>query len=165
MLQKKRGFTLVELLVVIAISAIVLTMVGTSMVFVANTSGKLIQEAEDIDMAKNIEKYLRSFVKDDKTLKNPLDITYVGKAIAENESFKIDANANIFDKDSSKIIFSDTGLTDFVIKVKNVDEIEGDDFVVCYMKFDSGKEFEFILGVLQNDTNDENNENSGEVQE
>ena len=156
MLQKKRGFTLVELLVVIAISAIVLTMVGTSMVFVANTSGKLIQEAEDIDMAKNIEKYLRGLIKENNVNLSEL-ITSQENSVIYNQVFKIE-NGKLIEKNKENTIFTDTGLTEFEIFSEN-------DFLKCKMVFDSGKEFEFILGVLQNDTNDENNENSGEVQE
>ena len=141
MKQKKSGFTLVEILVVIAISAIVLTMVGTTMVFMTQMTGDILQQAEDIDMAKNIEKYLRNFsIEIDKG-------EYI-KGFEETFGvFLIDADGDI--KQNEKIIFSDTGLIEFKIYDTNVDEIEESDFLVCYMKFDSGKEFEFILAPIK----------------
>ena len=144
MMQKKSGFTLVEILVVIAISAIVLTMVGTTMVFMTNVSGNLLEEAEDIDMAKNIEKYLRNIMQDNtKTIDKKSYI--IDNSEMSFGAFEIQNN-NIVENE--KIIFSDTGLVVFNITEKNVDKEEGNDFIVCYMKFKSGKEFEFILGPV-----------------
>ncbi|MBO5716167.1 MAG: type II secretion system protein [Clostridia bacterium] len=142
MLQKKSGFTLVELIVVIAISAIVLTMVGTTMVFMTNMSGDLLQEAEDIDMAKNIEKYLRSFVDENKKLTKNLEMDFKNEEKPANEVFKIE-NGNLIELDDEKTVFSDTGLEEFKIYTDN-----NSGFIKCYMKFDSGKEFEFILSVV-----------------
>ncbi|MBR2381336.1 MAG: prepilin-type N-terminal cleavage/methylation domain-containing protein [Clostridia bacterium] len=150
-MQKKSGFTLVEIIVVIAISSIVLTMVGTTMVFMTNVSGDLLEEAEDIDMAKNIEKYLRGLVNDDK---NPLQswdelkISFPNNDKNNNAFFRIDDEGNIKEISSDKPIFSDTGLVVFYITEKNVDEEDENDFVICYMEFDSGKHFEFILGPV-----------------
>lgn len=150
-MQKKSGFTLVEIIVVIAISAIVLTMVGTTMVFMTNVSGNLLEEAEDIDMAKNIEKYLRGLVNDKE---NPLEscedliITFPSlNNESKNTFFKID-NGNIIEIEKQedgtwkdvKTIFSDTRLSVFSIQQEG-------DFIKCKMKFKSGKEFEFILGI------------------
>ena len=140
-MQKKSGFTLVEIIVVIAISAIVLTMVGTTMVFMTNVSGNLLEEAEDIDMAKNIEKYLRGLVNDkDKTL-NDLSVFYndiESNNRNKNAFFRIDDEGNIKEVSSDKPIFSNTRLSIFSIQQEG-------DFIKCYMKFESGKEFEFIL--------------------
>ena len=150
-MQKKSGFTLVEIIVVIAISAIVLTMVGTTMVFMTNVSGNLLEEAEDIDMAKNIEKYLRGLVTDKE---NPLEswedllITFHSlNNESKNTFFKID-NGNIIEIEKQedgtwkdvKTIFSDTRLSVFSIQQEG-------DFIKCKMIFESGKEFEFILGI------------------
>ena len=135
-MQKKSGFTLVEIIVVIAISAIVLTMVGTTMVFMTNVSGDLLEEAEDIDMAKNIEKYLRNSIKN-KTISTG---TYIIDEQEENfEAFQIENNNIVED---GKIIFSDTRLEVFTIK-------EDAGFIECYMRFGSGKEFEFTLGIAE----------------
>ena len=144
MKQKKSGFTLVEILVVIAISAIVLTMVGTTMVFITQITGDILQDAEDIDMAKNIEKYLRGLVNDkDKTL-NDLSIFYndiESNNKNNNAFFRIDDEGNIKEVSSDKPIFSNTRLSIFSIQQEG-------DFIKCYMKFESGKEFKFILAPV-----------------
>ena len=139
-MQKKSGFTLVEIIVVIAISAIVLTMVGTTMVFMTNVSGNLLEEAEDIDMAKNIEKYLRGLVDDEHKTLDELKIFYNKINSVQNNVFEIDNDGNIKENTSGKTIFSDTRLSVFSIQ-------EEGDFIKCKMKFKSGKEFEFILGI------------------
>lgn len=149
-MQKKSGFTLVEIIVVIAISAIVLTMVGTTMVFMTNVSGNLLEEAEDIDMAKNIEKYLRSFVGTNNVITKDISINIFNKP--SNDSFSIDQQGNILETNTNKTIFSETRLYNFSITPNE----EG--FVVCYMKFFSGKEFEFILGIVETANNEENTE-------
>ena len=153
MKQKKSGFTLVEILVVIAISAIVLTMVGTTMVFMTQMTGDILQEAEDIDMAKNIEKYLRGLVNDKE---NPLEscedliITFPSlNNESKNTFFKID-NGNVIEIEKQedgtwkdvKTIFSNTRLSIFSIQQEG-------DFIKCYMEFKSGKEFEFILALVK----------------
>ena len=147
-MQKKSGFTLVEIIVVIAISSIVLTMVGTTMVFMTNVSGDLLEEAEDIDMAKNIEKYLRGLVNDGFSPDSLIMTFPYLNEINKNDVFEIDNNGNIKEVSSDKPIFSDTGLVVFYITGKNVDEEDENDFVICYMEFDSGKHFEFILGPV-----------------
>ena len=97
MSRKKKGFTLVEIIVVIAISTIVLTMVGGSMIFITSTSANLMQQAEDIDMAKNIETYLRG--------------------LADTTNVKLDSDGNLIDDNG--IIFSDTGLKDNGFEIKD----------------------------------------------
>ena len=139
-MQKKSGFTLVEIIVVIAISAIVLTMVGTTMVFMTNVSGNLLEEAEDIDMAKNIEKYLRKFSPNDIIKSENSEKKYTQGNETDFGCFIIDADGNIKENSSSKTIFSDTRLSIFSIQQEG-------DFIKCKMKFESGKEFEFILGI------------------
>ena len=92
MKQKKSGFTLVEILVGIAMSAIVLTMVGTTMVFMTQMTGDILQQAEDIDMAKNIEKYLRGLVNDDENpfqSWNQLKISFPSNDENNNAFFKL----------------------------------------------------------------------------
>ena len=139
-MQKKSGFTLVEILVVIAISAIVLTMVGTTMVFMTNVSGNLLEEAEDIDMAKNIEKYLRKFSPNDIIKSENSEKKYTQGNETDFGCFIIDADGNIKENSSRKTIFSNTRLSIFSIQKEG-------DFIKCKMIFESGKEFEFILGI------------------
>ena len=145
MKQKKSGFTLVEILVVIAISAIVLTMVGTTMVFMTQMTGDILQEAEDIDMAKNIEKYLRNFSQDQ--ISEIVEQEYTQGNETKFGIFLIDENGNL--KQEGKIIFSDTGLTSFIVDKKDADKDSVYDFIFCKMQFDSGKEFEFILAPIK----------------
>ena len=121
-MKKKKGFTLVEVLVVMLISSLILSLVAGTMIFITNSAGKLIQEAEDIDMAKNIEKYLRG-----------LDVENLENVILDD-----DGNLVYNNKD---VIFTNTGLTE-----KDIIKVE-DGFIKCYLKFDSGKEFDFILGI------------------
>ena len=137
MRKSKKGFTLVEVLVVILISGLVLSMVAGAMIFVTNSSGDLIHQAEDIDMAKNIEKYVRNLAKENELSK--LETRNIGEEI-ENELFKIDESGNLIDKDNQRI-FSDTGLTEFTINSEGR-------FIKCSMTFDSGKHFVFTLGIV-----------------
>ena len=141
MRKSKKGFTLVEVLVVILISGLVLSMVAGAMIFVTNSSGDLIHQAEDIDMAKNIEKYVRNLAKENELSK--LETRNIGEEI-ENELFKIDESGNLIDKDNQRI-FSDTGLTEFTIN-------EEGGFIKCSMTFDSGKNFVFTLGIVSETT-------------
>jgi prepilin-type N-terminal cleavage/methylation domain-containing protein len=120
-MQKKKGFTLIEVLVVMLISTLILSLVAGTMIYITNSAGRLIQEAEDIDMAKNIEKYLRG-----------LDLENLDKVILDD-----DGNL-VF---NGEVIFTNTGLID-----KNIIRIEGE-FIKCYLEFDSGKKFDFILGI------------------
>lgn len=120
MLQKKKGFTLIEVLVVMLIATLMFSLVGGAMVFVTTMTDQVMQQSEEIDMAKNIEKYLR------KTMQDSLDINLIdGDLVKEN----------------GEIIFANTGLTYF--------NIETTDFIKCYMTFESGRQFEFILGIGQ----------------
>ena len=141
MRKSKKGFTLVEVLVVILISGLVLSMVAGAMIFVTNSSGDLIHQAEDIDMAKNIEKYLRNLVDQES---EEIDWTSfeisIKDNVRENNYFKIDESGNLIDKDNQRI-FSDTGLTEFTIN-------NDDGFIRCSMTFDSGKNFVFTLGIV-----------------
>ena len=136
MSRKKKGFTLVEVVVVIAISTIVLTMVGGSMIFITSTSANLMQQAEDIDMAKNIETYLRGL-----DISSVFEGVFTATSKVEFNAFDIDASGNFMN--GEKTIFADTGLTYF--QIKNVDG-----FIICSMEFDSGKQFEFIVGSVTN---------------
>lgn len=122
-MKKKKGFTLVELLVVMLISSLILSLVAGTMIFITNSAGKLIQEAEDIDMAKNIEKYLR------------------GLDVDDWKSVKLE-DGNL--KFNGEVIFTNTGLKKFEI---DFDDVDNNGFIECKLEFDSGKEFDFILGV------------------
>ena len=59
MVQSKKGFTLIEVVVVIFISTLLISMVAGTMVYVTRTTKDLIKEAEEIEMARNIENYFR----------------------------------------------------------------------------------------------------------
>lgn len=132
-MQKKKGFTLIELLVVMLISSLILSLVAGTMIFITNSAGKLIQEAEDIDMAKNIEKYLRGLVE------KGVQINENDKEIKLNNGvIKIENDNLLFD---GKVVFTNTGL----INKEIITYVDG--FIKCYLEFDSGKKFEFILGV------------------
>ena len=128
MKQKKKGFTLTEVMVVILVSTLVLAMVGGTMIFITTTTSELIQEAEEIEMAKNIEKYLRSLPR--------ADNYYIERAVAFDKK-----TGNIKNR-KEEIIFSNTGLIEFIMGPEYVDG-----FMKCYMKFQSGKVFEFIIRV------------------
>ena len=140
MLQKKKGFTLVEVLVVILISGLVLSMVASAMIFITTSTGDLVHQAEDIDMAKNIEKYLR-----DNWVNVSINEDIIWNIDNGNEvefsSFAIDENGNLVELEEEKTVFSNTGLVNF--KITNDDGI-----IKCYMKFDSKKEFTFTLGIV-----------------
>lgn len=122
---KKRGFTLIEVLTVILVSTLVMAMIGATMLFTINTTGDLIQQAEEIEMAKNIESYYRNLYND-----GIYDLDF-------NLSLE---NGNI--KHGNKIIFSDTGLEKFDI-TPGFD----DGFIRCEMIFESGRKFDFIIGL------------------
>ena len=75
------------------------------MVFVTTTTGDLIKQAEEIEMAKNIEKYLRN-------------ISIVNENMSESDGEEhIYSNYTI-----ENLPFSDTGLTNFNIYTKKDDD-------------------------------------------
>lgn len=127
MSQKKKGFTLVEVIVVMLVATLVFTMVGGTMVFVTTTTGDLIQQAEDIEMAKNIERYLRQCYED-----NPDFLTIPGEDDSEKSKY-------LFDEDE---FFPDSNLDEFEIY-----QYKTDNFIRCYMKFKTGRQFDFIIGA------------------
>ena len=130
MSQKRKGFTLIEVLVVMLVATLVLSMVGGTMVFVTTTTGNLIHQSEEIELAKNIEKYLRA---------KQFTISSNGEIEA-----KIELKENSHDLfDGDELIFADTGLVEFSIDDKN------DGFIRCHMKFESGRHFDFIVGNVQ----------------
>lgn len=137
MSNKRKGFTLVEVIVVILVSTVLLTMVIGAMTYINNTIGDFIQQAEDIEMAKNIEKYFRSIDINDLTVGlNNEDNKVVYKNYTLEES-----SDSIYK--SGEVIFYDIGLEEFEIS-RNTDS----NVVKCYMKFHSGVEFEFVVGII-----------------
>ena len=125
-MPKKKGFTLIEVLVVILVSTLVLAMVGGTMIFITTTTGNLIQQAEELEMAKNIEKYLRTLPKDSNY--------YIERA------FTFDQASGDIKNRQGEVVFANTGLIEFEIGPNYVDG-----FMKCHMKFQSGKTFEFIV--------------------
>lgn len=117
MSQKKKGFTLIEVLVVMLVATLVFTMVGGVMVFVTTSAGEFIDQAEEIEMARNIEKYLR-----------------------QNHDLEMNANGDLINT-NGEIVFADTGLKSF--------DVTNGDFRKCQMVFYSGREFEFIIDVIE----------------
>ena len=129
MYRNKKGFTLVEVLVVILVSTLLLALVGGTMYFISNSTERFVQQSEDIDLTKNIEKYFRSLKEDMNSIND------------WNDAILFQNGGNILNGD--EIIFSDTTLTDFYITVD-----EGG-FVKCYMTYQSGMKFEFIIDVIK----------------
>lgn len=124
MLHKKKGFTLIEVIVVMLVATLVFTMVGGTMVFITTTTGDLIHQAEEIDMAKNIAKYLRANFTFEENIDDPDYIINDPDYIT-----KID-------------VFSDVSLKEFKIYLKG-------NFIKCSMTFESNRNFEFIIGAVQ----------------
>lgn len=125
MSSSKKGFTLIEVLVVMLVSTLVLTMVGGAMVFITTSTNDLIEQSEEIDMAKNIEKYLRSLANQGE---NILEI------IRWNEDEKAIEN-------NGQIVFTDERIAQFEI-------VENDVFIKCYLEYESGRNFTFIISSL-----------------
>ena len=138
MLNKKRGFTLIEVLVVILVSTTLLTMVIGGMTYITNTIGDFIQKAEEIEIAKNIEKYFRSIDINDLTV----DLNNEDNNVEVYENYIITESSDLIHK-SGEVIFYDTGLEEFEIS-RNTDS----NVVKCYMKFHSGIEFEFVVEII-----------------
>lgn len=134
MSNKKKGFTLIEVLVVMLIATIVFSMVGGAMVFITTTTENYIHQSEEIDMAKNIENYLRNCA---------TEIDDINLLLTDNENALIRFNQESGDLlNDGNAVFSNTGLTSFSI-------LSTGDFIKCQMKYESGREFEFILGSVQ----------------
>lgn len=126
MVKSKKGFTLMEVLVVVFISTLLITMVAASIIYISKTTAKLIQEAEEIEMARNIEHYFREVYES-----GNVDLDY---------NIKFDeTNGNIMS--GTTAIFSYTDLEYFNIYLDN------DEFFKCDIIFNSGRKFEFIIGL------------------
>lgn len=166
-MTKKRGFTLVEILVVLAITTLVLAMVGGLLIFMADTSGKLIHKSEELMLVQSIETYLRGVLEYKDNAGNvyePKSITVSGEDNTYTLSISYSEDPPptktvviIFDKDSikegEKVIFKDTGLSSFLI-YSNVD----DDFVRCKLVFTptggstpGSHTYDFIIGIKKQD--------------
>ncbi len=136
-MTKKRGFTLVEVLVVIAISAIIMTAIGTTFVFIATSSGDLIHKSEELMEVQNIETYLRGLVKD-------ANKDEINKKLA---AVKLE-NGNIVNEDNgTKVIISDTQLKYFKIYTKKGKDTDTElYFVKCKLEYENA-EYVFTLGI------------------
>ena len=131
MLHKKKGFTLIEVIVVMLVATLVFTMVGGTMVFITTTTGDLIHQAEEIDMAKNIAKYLRA--------------NCDNLIIIDNNGGNVQYSLNI---DELNDAFSNASLPNFEI----IKEDQNSEFIKCKMTFTSGREFEFIIDTVEKQT-------------
>lgn len=162
-MSKKRGFTLTEVLVVIAITTLIMTMLGTTFVFMATSSGDLIHKSEELTQTQSIETYLRSLIATNTKDKNDPDYNpeYINSLITvyENGKVKIENcvvyldNGNIYlnadgvngSTQTDKVEFKDTGLTCFRIYNNGSD----DPFIRCELTYEKNNtKYEFILGLL-----------------
>ena len=135
MSKKKRGFTLVEVIVVMLVATLVFSMVGGTMVYITITTGNLIKQSEEIDMAKNIEKYVRN------NIQTIMDNSPQGTLNEET-------NETVYIQDISQLGqegFSDIELVTFKIYQKN----DESDFIRCNIEFKSGRQFDFIIGEVK----------------
>ena len=171
-MTKKRGFTLVEILVVLAITTLVLAMVGGLLIFMADTSGKLIHKSEELMLVQSIETYLRGVLeyKDDAgNVYEPESITVRENDNKNGYNLSISYSGNphltktvviIFDEDSikegGKVIFKDTGLKGFRIYHADVEGNINEDgpFVRCELVFTptggstpGSHTYDFIIGI------------------
>lgn len=128
-MQKKKGFTLIEVLVVILVTTLVFSMVAGAMFFISKTTSNYIQQSQEIDTAKNIENYLRTFKQQTVTLEDWQSL------------INLQDNGDIINSDT--VLFSDTGL--ITLNIYQVDN----SFIKCYMKYQSGREFEFIIDIIR----------------
>lgn len=141
-MSKKRGFTLTEVLVVIAITTLIMTMLGTTFVFMATSSGNLIHKSEELTQTQSIETYLRSLI----ATNTENNKGYINTLITTNKEktdcvvYLDDGNIYLKTGESSKVEFKDTGLTEFKI-------YQYDKFIKCELKYKNST-YEFILGLL-----------------
>lgn len=136
MSKKKKGFTLVEVIVVMLVATLVFSMVGGTMVYITVTTGNLIKQSEEIDMAKNIEKYVRNNI----------------QTIIDNspppDTLNEETNEIVYIENISQLGqegFSDIELVTFKIYQKNGES----DFIRCNIEFKSGRQFDFIIGEVK----------------
>ena len=131
MSKKKKGFTLVEVIVVMLVATLVFSMVGGTMVYITITTGNLIKQSEEIDMAKNIEKYVRNNI----------------QTIMDNypqDNWNEETNEKVLSLLGQEG-FSDIELVTFKIYQKN----DESDFIRCNIEFKSGRQFDFIIGEVK----------------
>ena len=99
-MHKKRGFTLVELLVVIAVTTLLLTTVGGTYIFMAQSQGNLLDKSSELFFAQQIADYFTDTCANE--LKNQLgDKTEDVKAIFKNANI---ANCKIYKNDEDSFI-------------------------------------------------------------
>ena len=138
MSNKRKGFTLVEVIVVILVSTVLLTMVIGAMTYINNTIGDFIKKAEEIEIARNIEKHFRDININDIIA----DFNNENDGIDVCQKYGVNESSDLINE-SGEIIFYNTGLKIFKI-YRNTDS----NVVKCYMKFHSGIEFEFVVGII-----------------
>lgn len=138
MSNKRKGFTLVEMLVVILVSTLLFTLVAGTMIYITNTIGGFIKKAEEIEIARNIEKHFRDININDIIA----DFNNENDGIDVCDKYGVNESSDLINE-SGEIIFYNTGLKIFKI-YRNTDS----NVVKCYMKYDSGIEFEFVWGII-----------------
>lgn len=143
-MSKKRGFTLVEVLVVVAITSLVFALVGGTFVFLATSSGDLIDKSEELILTQTIEKHLRSLTNNSASIK-----------ISE---YSLDKNGIITQCKINAITvkFENNTLTIDETQYEDIDSFyfylvlaEGNQyFFKCHISFgNDGGTYEFILGI------------------
>ena len=145
-MSKKRGFTLTEVLVVLALVTVVFVAVGGLMIYMAQSSGSLIHQSEEIMLTQSIEGYIRGMITHEKV---ELEKMLAPFSIPENKNtegkLRLE-NGNLYDYTFSepKEVFKDTGLAVFRIYKEG-------NFYKCYMQYESGVEYDFIIGIVKNE--------------
>ena len=141
-MSKKRGFTLTEVLVVLALVTVVFVAVGGLMIYMAQSSGSLIHQSEEIMLTQSIEGYIRGMIEHENV--DIEDMLYISD-IDEDRMLRLE-NGVLYDCRSNvpKEIFKDTGLATFRIYKKG-------NFYKCYMQYESGVEYDFIIGIVKNE--------------
>ena len=132
-MSKKRGFTLVEVLVVVAITSLVFALVGGTFVFLATSSGDLIDKSEELILTQTIEKHLRSLDKD-----NDNKLAFTSNVIWD------DVTKTLTIGDTK---YTDTGLSSF--EIFPFPQEGSQQFIKCRMTYTKGGTYTFIIGIKQ----------------
>ncbi len=150
-MSKRRGFTLTEIVVVIALTSLVLAMVGGCLYFVSTYSGTLISKSEELTKVQTIETYLRGFATNEEgNLLNDLQVDDDHRTIGKNNKNIVLKNDTI--KFGDQDVIKNTNLTTIEFEIVKIDEEDDKGFLRCKLVFQSGNDYTFILGIVDNTT-------------
>lgn len=146
-MSKRRGFTLVEVLVVIAIASLAFSLIGGFLIYLTETTGRVIDKSEEIMTTQTIKDSIRGVIEKAENKQETLESLFTGSFSIENDKnengyFRLE-NGDFIRYSSGadrEIIIEDTGLGWFSIIVE-------DGFYVCRLHYESGAEYKFIIGV------------------